>query len=184
MCYSILIINTHVKTLNVLSFYQDVAFIIKAMQRVIEDIQGYAFFFFFLVMMYAFAFNALDLVWYNSDAMYPEGDYVGMDGMVFTFFATTYRNSLGDNILNTFRTLPDPIKKAAWFVFLTQLILMFFLLLNFAIQIAEGGYNSVSAVQIEEMYKKKCGVICELQAVFGGIAKRKPTNIIITRECI
>ena len=36
--YSLLIINTHVKTLNVLSFYSSVAFIIKAMQRVIIDI--------------------------------------------------------------------------------------------------------------------------------------------------
>lgn len=67
--YSILIVNTHFKTLNVLSFYSSVAFLIKAMQRVIEDIQGYAVFFFFLVLMYALANNALDLLWLNSDAL-------------------------------------------------------------------------------------------------------------------
>ena len=67
--YSILIVNTHIKTLNVLSFYSSVAFLIKAMQRVIEDIQGYAVFFFFLVLMYALANNALDLLWLNSDAL-------------------------------------------------------------------------------------------------------------------
>lgn len=119
VCYSLLIINTHIKTLNVLSFYPSVAFIIKAMQRVIEEIQGYAVFFFFLVLMYALAYNALDLLWLNSDAMWPEGDYVGMGGMVFATFITTYRISVGDFLLGTFRFLGNPLTTAAWFVFLT-----------------------------------------------------------------
>jgi hypothetical protein len=152
VCYSLLIINTHVKTLNVLSFYPSVAFIIKAMQRVIEDIGGYAVFFFFLVTMYALAFNALDLLWLNSDAMWPEGDYVGMGGMAFATFVTTFRNSVGDFVLNTFRFPSRPVVTASWIVFLTQMIIQFFLMMNFAIQIAEGGYGSVKEVQIEEAY--------------------------------
>ena len=42
----------------------------------------------------------------------------------------------------------------------------------------------MASVQIEEAYQKKCAVICELNSVFGQIAKRKKTNILITRECI
>jgi len=64
------------------------------------------------------------------------------------------------------------------------MIIQFFLMMNFAIQIAEGGYNSVSQVQVEEAYQKKCDVICELNEVFGKIASRKSTNILITRVCI
>lgn len=184
VCYSMLIINTHIKTLNVLSFYSSVAFIIKAMQRVIIDIQGYAIFFFFLVTMYALCNNALDLLWLNSDAMWPTGDYVGMGGMPFSVFVTTYRISVGDFILNTFRFPGNPITTTAWFVFLSQMIIQFFLMMNFAIQIAEGGYGSVKEVRMEEAYQKKCEVICELNGVFGKIAKRKNTNILVTRECI
>lgn len=117
--YSILIINIHIKLLNVLSFYVSVAFVIKAMQRVIEDIQGYGVFFFFLVLMYALAYNALDLLWLNSDALTPEGDFRGMGGMPFAFFIATYRMSLGDFILNTFRFPGNPITVVAWIVFLT-----------------------------------------------------------------
>lgn len=69
--YSILVINSHLKTLNVLSFYSSVAFIIKAMAAVFNGIVGYAVFFLFLVLMYALGFNALDMIWYNSDAMTP-----------------------------------------------------------------------------------------------------------------
>jgi hypothetical protein len=104
--YSILVINTHVKTLNVLSFYSSVAFIIKAMAAVFTEIPGYACMFLFLLIMYALSFNALDLLWLNSDAMYPEGDYVGVAGITFAMFIASFRNSLGDFILNTFR-FPD-----------------------------------------------------------------------------
>lgn len=69
--YAILVINTHVKTLNVLSFYSSVAFIIKAMAAVFAEIPGYACLFSFLLIMYALSYNALDLLWFNSDAVYP-----------------------------------------------------------------------------------------------------------------
>ncbi len=121
--YSILVINSHVKTLNVLSFYSSVAFIIKAMAAVFDGIVGYAVFFLFLVLMYALGFNALDMLWYNSDAMTPWGDYNGVGGMVFAMFAATYRNSLGDFIINTFQFPETPQLIAAWFLWLSQMVL-------------------------------------------------------------
>lgn len=56
--------------------------------------------------------------------------------------------------------------------------------MNFAIQIAEAGYGSVAEVQEEEAYQKKCEIICELNEVFGSIASRKQTNILVTREWV
>jgi len=37
---------------------------------------------------------------------------------------------------------------------------------------------------MEEAYQKKCTIICELKEVFGKIAARKPTNILVTREAL
>jgi hypothetical protein len=64
------------------------------------------------------------------------------------------------------------------------MVLQFFLMMNFAIQIAEAGYGSVAEVQMEEAYQKKCVIICELNEVLGRIASRKKTNILITREWV
>jgi 16S rRNA U516 pseudouridylate synthase RsuA-like enzyme len=36
-------------------------------------------------------------------------------------------------------------------------------------------------MRVEEAYKKKCAVLCELNSVFGTLAKRKTVNIIVTR---
>ena len=71
--YSILLINSHLKTLNVLSFYSSVAFIIKAMESVFYGIRGYGVFYLFLVSMYALCYNSLDLVW-TTPSMNKEGD--------------------------------------------------------------------------------------------------------------
>lgn len=71
--YSILLINSHIKTLNVLSFFSSVAFIIKAMESVFYGIRGYGVFYLFLVTMYALCYNALDLIW-TTPSMSKEGD--------------------------------------------------------------------------------------------------------------
>ena len=99
-------------------------------------------------------------------------------------FVGTFRNSLGDNIIYNFQFPETPQLYVMWFLWLSQLILQFFLMMNFAIQIAEGGYGSVKEVQIEEAYQKKCAIICELYEVFGKIASRKSTNILVTREWV
>jgi hypothetical protein len=141
VCYSVLLVTTHIKTLNILSFYEQIAFIISALARVFDEIRGYAVFFLFLVLMYGLAYNALDIVWYNSSSLTPMGDYVGMGGMVFATFVSTFRQSIGDFYVTTFRFPENPQTTAVWFVWLTQMIIQFFLMMNFAIQIAEGGYG-------------------------------------------
>lgn len=37
---------------------------------------------------------------------------------------------------------------------------------------------------MEEAYQKKCNTLCELRGVFGGIAKRKIQNVLVSRTSI
>ena len=116
--YSILIINTHVKTLNVLSFYSSVAFIIKAMEKVSRGLLFYALFYLFLVIMYALSYNALDLIWIIPSES-KEGDAEGMGGMPFAMFSYSFRISLGDWKLNTFTLLEYGMSRCTWFLWLS-----------------------------------------------------------------
>ena len=181
MTYSILVINTHLKTLNVLSFYSSVAFIIKAMAAVFKEIPGYAVMFFFFVLMFSLGFNALDIVWYSSSSPNKESDEVGLGGMAAATYFATIRNSIGDFQINTFKYPEQKTTIAVWVLFLIMLVLQFFLMMNFAIQIAEGGYGSVAKTQKEQAYQQKCKIICELNDVFGSFVPRKPNNILVTR---
>jgi hypothetical protein len=56
-----------------------------------------------------------------------------MGGMAFAMFSHSYRTSLGDWKLNTFNEPESQICKVAWFLWLSQMVLQFFILMNFAI---------------------------------------------------
>lgn len=55
------------------------------------------------------------------------------------------------------------------------------ILINLNVQVIEGVLGEVNGQRLEEAYQKKCGVLCELNEVFGKIAKRKQANILVTR---
>jgi hypothetical protein len=124
------------------------------------------------------------MIWFNGDAMWETGDYIGFAGLPGTFFIVTLRNGMGDNILNTNSFLPGPQVVASWFIWLMIIMLVFLILMNLIIQLIEGNYVAVKDGRTEEAYQKKCTVLCELNEVFGKIAKRKAINILITREYV
>lgn len=45
VCYSLLIVVVHIKILNVLSFYSSIAFLVKMMEKIINEIGSFALFF-------------------------------------------------------------------------------------------------------------------------------------------
>jgi len=117
VCYSILIINTHIKTLNVLSFYESVAFILRAMESVFLEIRAFAVFYLFVTMVFALAFNALEVIYYNPDVQRETGDYSDMGGLPFAAITASYRSALGDFSLSNFKFLGFQ-KAFAWIVWL------------------------------------------------------------------
>jgi hypothetical protein len=102
-------------------------------------------FYIFFVQLFAFSYYALDVIQYNADAADQAGDYLNMGGMFFAQFTASYRQSLGDFNFLQFKYLG--VQKSFMFIiWIAQTTLMFFLLTNFAIQIAEGGYASAKDV--------------------------------------
>lgn len=54
--------------------------------------------------------------------------------------------------------------------------------MNLIIAVINEHYGAVVILRTEETYQKRCAVLCELQSVFGAIAKKKLTNILVTRQ--
>ena len=101
------------------------------------------------------------MIWFNGDAMWETGDYIGFGGLPVAFFIVTLRNGMGDNILNTNSFLPGPQVVASWFIWLMIIMLVFLILMNLIIQLIEGNYVAVKDGRTEEAYQKKCTVLCE-----------------------
>jgi hypothetical protein len=106
--YSLMILSVHFKILNVLSFYGSVAFLVKIMEKLVVVLQTFFAFFLFLISMYATAFLALDLIFNNGDIPDPRGDYIGFGNIWGATFIYTFRLSVGDVDISTFKNLPTP----------------------------------------------------------------------------
>ena len=182
--YSVLVVVVHIKILNVLSFYASIAFLVKMMEKIINEIGSFAAFFGCVLGTFCLCNNSLGMIWFNGDALWETGDYIGFGGMPMAFFITSLRNSMGDIVVNTNQWLPVPQAIMSWFVWLIIILLAVMVLMNLIIQLIEGNYVAVKDGRIEEAYQKKCAVLCELHEVFGKIAKRKPINILLTREWV
>ena len=108
VCYSFLIIVAHIKIMNVLSFYGSVAFLVKIMESMVGALLPFLGFIFFFLVMFAMTNVALDVTYLNSDIKERTGDYTGLFGMAGAHLMMTFRQSLGDFNLDTFKFLPAP----------------------------------------------------------------------------
>ena len=59
--YSVLLVSAHIKILNVLSFYDSVAFLVKIMENLVTAIIPLISFLFFIIAMFTFSISALDV---------------------------------------------------------------------------------------------------------------------------
>lgn len=67
-----------------------------------------------------------------------------------------------------------------WFMITIISVIIF---MNFTIALINDSYQESIPTRIEESYQKKCGILCELNGVFGGFAQKSQTSILVTREC-
>jgi len=76
-----MLIVVHVKILNVFSFYSQVAFIVKMIEKIVVTIIPFGFFLAYFMMIWVLGFSALDLIFWNTGATTETGDYTGFFGL-------------------------------------------------------------------------------------------------------
>ncbi len=79
--YSVMLIVVHVKILNVFSFYSQVAFLVKMIEKIVVTIIPFGLFLGYFMMIWVLGFSALDLIFWNTGAMTEAGDYIGFFGL-------------------------------------------------------------------------------------------------------
>ena len=104
--YAVLIINTHLKVLNVAQFSEGVAFIVKMLSTIFDVFMPFLLLNFSIMVCFSFCNNALDVVFYNSDSPTQGGEYDGFFGMAGPILLWTIRNGVGDFQPDTFKFMP------------------------------------------------------------------------------
>lgn len=151
-------------------------------EKIVVTIVPFGLFLGYFMMIWVLGFSALDLIYWNTGATTESGDYVGFFGMFGAHLIVNLRNSLGDQVTDTMKFLPDPQKYTGWFLFIVSIAIDQIVLMNLVIALISENYGEVVNMRVEEAYMKKCNVLVELNSVFGRLAKRKNMNILITRQ--
>lgn len=167
MCYGILSINVFLKILNVAQFSENVAFLVKMLGFIFEKFQPFILFWFGIIWMFALCVNALDVVFYNADSMTQGGEYNGFGGMFGPCLLFTIRNSVGDFQPDTIKFLPVLQRVTMWIYWILITVISVIILMNFTIALINDSYQESIPTRIEEAYQKKCGILCDLNDVFG-----------------
>jgi len=76
--YSLLIFCVHIKILNVLSFYDSVAFLVKIMSELVVVLQTFIAFFLYWICLFMCCFMSIDVIFNNGDIAHPQGDMIGL----------------------------------------------------------------------------------------------------------
>lgn len=171
----------NIKILNVLAFYESIAFMLKIMENLVGAIAPVMIFLIGIIFIFSLCLNSLDIIYFNLDSPVETGDYKGFLGIYGASMMSTLRNSLGDFDVGTYKFLPRPQKSIIWLLWLAVIMLNNLVVMNLNIQVIETVLKSVNNKRVEEAYQKKCGVLCDLNSVFGKMAKRKTVNVLITR---
>ena len=106
--YSVLLVSVHIKVINVLSFYESIAFMIKIIEKLVGEIASVMIFLISILVVFSLANDSLDIIYYNADMPNETGDYTGFFGIYGASFMSTLRNSLGDFDVGTYKFLPWP----------------------------------------------------------------------------
>jgi len=105
--YSVLVIVANIKIMNILQFYEGIAFMVEIMENMAGELAPVMVFLFGIISVFALAAAALDVVYWNADMQTETGDYLGI-GYYGASVMSMLRNSLGDFDISTYKFLPLP----------------------------------------------------------------------------
>ena len=91
------------------------------------------------------------------------------------------RLSIGDFQLDTFKFMPIPQRVIMWIYFVLITIISVLVFCNMVVALINEVYQETILTRVEEALQKRCGILCELQKIFGKVTPPRSTNIVVTR---
>ena len=91
------------------------------------------------------------------------------------------RLSIGDFQLDTFKSLPITQRIVMWIYFVLIAIISVMVFCNMVVALINEVYQETILTRLEEALQKRCGILCELEKIFGKLTPPRSTNIVVTR---
>eukprot|EP00347_Sterkiella_histriomuscorum_P004138 403361610 len=158
--YSILIVQCYIKLVGYLRLYKGFSFLVSMLEAVFLDLKYFITFYLMILSLYAIIFT---LLLYNGDAI-PE-EYSGINLM--GYFIMSFRTSMGDFQVDNYNSLTSAGTIFAWIIWLTGVLFLNIILLNFIIAVISESYEKVMQKMVAQSYKQQAMLIKEREMHFS-----------------
>eukprot|EP00347_Sterkiella_histriomuscorum_P006293 403353324 len=154
--YSILLIECFVSLNSYLRLFQGFSFLVSMIQAVFYDLRFFISFYTIVLVLYGMMFTLLQIQTQDdSDTNLYEG--IDLTG----YFIMAFRASIGDFQVDTFNQLNESHIIFAWIIWLSAVLFMNIILLNFIIAVISESYEKVMQKMEAQSYKMRAQLIKE-----------------------
>eukprot|EP00347_Sterkiella_histriomuscorum_P014859 403359252 len=166
--HSIMIMVLFIKLCQNLRIFQGFSFQVSMLRAVVNDLKYFISLYAFVIIMYGLIFSLLNI---QTDAALDDGSneqsyYKGVS--YFGYFIMAFRASTGDFQVDNFNQLEDKHIIFAWIIWISAVLFLNIILLNFIIAVISESYDKVMQKMVAESYKIKCQLIKERELYYKG----------------
>eukprot|EP00347_Sterkiella_histriomuscorum_P000105 403377162 len=158
--HSAMLMLVLIKLLQNLRIFQGFSFLVSMLQAVFLDLRYFILLYSFVIALYGLIFSMLHI-----STNEEENDlYKGMN--YSKYFIMAFRASIGDFQTGTFNELDNINVKYAWIIWISGVLFLNIILLNFIIAVISESYEKVMQRMVAESYKVKAQLIRERELHF------------------
>eukprot|EP00347_Sterkiella_histriomuscorum_P007289 403349528 len=150
-----------VKLCQILRIFKGFSYQVTMLQAVFYDIKYFILLYVSVIFMYGLIFTLLRI-----QTSEENDDYDGIN--LFGYFIMAFRASTGDFQVDQFKQLQDEHIIYGWIIWISAVLFLNIILLNFIIAVISESYEKVMQKMIAESYRIKCQLIKERELFFDN----------------
>eukprot|EP00347_Sterkiella_histriomuscorum_P008970 403343034 len=158
--HSCMLILVFIKLCEILRVFQGFSYQVSMLKAVFMDLRYFIMLYGFVLIVYGLIFTLLRIKTSSDNIEYEGINYFG-------YFIMAFRASTGDFQIDNFYELEDAHIIFAWIVWISAVLFLNIILLNFIIAVISESYEKVMQKMVAESYRIKAQLIQERESYFN-----------------
>eukprot|EP00347_Sterkiella_histriomuscorum_P000920 403374018 len=158
--HSVMLILVFIKLCEILRVFQGFSYQVSMLKAVFMDLRYFIMLYGFVLIVYGLIFTLLRIKTSSENIEYEGINYFG-------YFIMAFRASTGDFQIDNFYELADAHIIFAWIVWISAVLFLNIILLNFIIAVISESYEKVMQKMVAESYRIKAQLIKERESYFN-----------------
>ncbi|CDW79046.1 serine threonine protein kinase [Stylonychia lemnae] len=164
LLYSICLVFVFIKFFSYLRIFQGFSFLVQMLRAVFVDLKFFIALYGIVIVLYGLIFTILEIKADVDDSEYQGISYFG-------YFIMSFRASTGDFQVDNFHLLDSYHVQFAWIIWVTSVLFLNIILLNFIIAVISQSYEKIMQRMIAQSYMAKAKLIYECELHYSRYGK-------------